>query len=413
MAHVAVLPFPAPGHSTPMLPVVTELVSRGHRVSFAVTPELASAVAGAGATPLEYRSLLAGKRQPESFTADYLAQEPLRCIEEGAAVTAQLLPVLSADVPDVVVYDVSTFPTGRALASRLGRPGVQVFPVFGSNETFSFGEAQSAELSSWGDPVSPDHPALAEFLERARAFAAEFGLLGTGAGIEGLWPLLRPCDDDNLVFLPREFQLQAEAFDDRHAFVGPCLPDAGPVPDGITPPGDDPLVLVSLGTTFNRHTEFFRRCAEAFAGQPWRVVITLGTGGTEPADLEPLPPNVVARTWAPHAPLLAEASAFVCHAGMGSMMESLYRGTPLVLVPPDVTEHRLNARRAEELGVGRDLRFAETTAESLRDAVVEMATSLDVRERVAAMARHCVEGGGAARAADVLEECASRAVAPA
>lgn len=141
-----------------------------------------------------------------------------------------------------------------------------------------------------------------------------------------------PCADRNLVFLPREFQLQADQFDDRHTLVGPCLPPAPPGPSEAAPPGDDPLVLVSLGTTFNHQTEFFRRCAQAFAGTPWRVVITVGTGGTDPADLEPLPPNVRVVRWAPHAALLAEAAAFVCHAGMGSMMESLARGTPVVLV---------------------------------------------------------------------------------
>lgn len=405
MAHLAVLPFPAHGHVTPMLPVVTELTARGHRVTFATTPELATTVVGAGATPLPYRSLLAGKRQPEAFTAEYLAHEPLRCIEEGAEVTAQLLPALAADPPDAVVYDVSTFPTGRALAARLGRPGVQLFPVFASNERFSFGEAQSAELAAWGDPVDPGHPALGEFLDRARDFAAEHDVTGRD---DALASLLHPCDDRNLVFLPREFQLHADRFDGRHHFVGPCLPPAAPEPSDLAPPGDGPLVLVSLGTTFNRHTAFFRRCSQAFAGTPWRVVITLGTGGTDPADLEPLPPNVRAVRWAPHAALLAEASAFVCHAGMGSIMESLSRGTPLVLVPPEVTEHRLNARRAQELGLARELRFADTTAEQLRDAVVEVATSERVRDRVAAMARHSADAGGAARAADVLERaCAA------
>ncbi|MBV9315154.1 MAG: hypothetical protein JO100_15820, partial [Pseudonocardia sp.] len=336
MAHIALMPFPAHGHVNPTLPVASALVRRGHRVTFPTTAEFTDTVVDTGATPLVYRSLLAGKEQPESFTADYIAHEPLRCINEGMLVTGQLKVAFAQDVPDLFVYDVSTFPTGRALASIFDRPGLQLFPVFASNERFSFGQAQSAELA---EPVSPDHPALIEFFERTEAFLAEHGLSDTD-----VWEFLRPCDDHNLAFLPKQFQLHADDFDDRHAFVGPCLRPA-PQPDGWLDEADDrPLVLISLGTTFNRNAEFFRRCAAAFVGLSWRVVITLGSGSVDPAELSDLT-HVEVYQWAPHTVLLSRASVFVCHAGMGSMMEALSFGVPLVLVPPDVTEHRINARR--------------------------------------------------------------------
>jgi MGT family glycosyltransferase len=388
--HVFLNPLPAYGHVTPTLAVVTELIERGHKVTFATTAEFADAVSATGAVSLCYESDLAGKVQPERFTADYVAREPLRCIEENIR-TTRFFERNFDGVPDLFVYDVSTFPAGRALSAKYDRPAIQLFPVFASNERFVFGHRQAAELD---EPISAGHPAIVEFLEKVGEFVAEHGLDTT------VERFLTPCDEANLVFLPKEFQLGAEDFDDRHTFVGPCLPREHD--RSWRPPDGSPVVLISLGTTFNRNPAFFRRCAEVFADLPWHVVLTLGSR-VDVAELGPLSSTVEAHQWLPHAGVLEHASVFVCHAGMGTMMEALSFGVPLVLVPPDVTEHRLNARRAAELGLGRMVSSVDVSAEEIRDAVLAVAGDRETRDRVARM-RDVVRGaGGAIRAADVIE----------
>ncbi len=391
VGHILFNPLPAYGHVTPTLAVVRELIERGHKVTFATTEEHADAVAATGAVPLTYESEMASKVQPERFTADYVAREPLRCIEENILTTRHFERSL-ADMPDLFVYDVSTFPTGRALARKYGRPAIQLFPVFASNDRFSFGHVQAAELEG---TISAEHPAIVDFLKKVDAFIEEHGL---GVSAE---EFLYPCDEANLVFMPEEFQLSAHEFDERHTFVGPCLPRVQDTTSWRRP-DDSPVVLISLGTTFNRNPEFFRRCAEVFADLPWRVVITLGSR-VEVAELGELPPNVEAHQWLTHSAVLQHASVFVNHAGMGTMMEALSFGVPLVLVPPDVTEHRLNARRAAELGLGRMVSSVDVSADEIRDAVLAVVSDEKVRERVTWM-RDVVNGaGGAARAADVVE----------
>ena len=116
---------------------------------------------------------MAGKVQPERFTADYVAREPLRCIEENILTTRHFERSL-AEMPDLFVYDVSTFPTGRALARKYGRPAIQLFPVFASNETFSFGMCRPPR--SRGREISAEHPAIVEFLAKVGAFIEEHGL---------------------------------------------------------------------------------------------------------------------------------------------------------------------------------------------------------------------------------------------
>ncbi len=391
--HVLFMPLPAYGHVTPTLAVVSELIERGHKVTFATTEEHADAVAATGAVPLCYESEMASKVQPERFTAEYIAREPLRCINENILTTRHFERNF-AEMPDLFVYDVSTFPAGRGLARKYGRPAIQLFPVFASNETFNFGMRQAAEIEG-SSSITAEHPAIVEFLAKVAGYIDEHGL---NMSVE---EFLTPCDEVNLVFMPEEFQLNAHDFDDRHTFVGPCLPreqDAS-----WNPPSDGrPVVLISLGTTFNRNPAFFRRCAEVFADLPWHVVITLGSR-VEVAELGDLPPNVEAHQWLTHAGVLRHASAFVNHAGMGTMMEALSFGVPLVLVPPDVSEHRLNARRAAELGLGRMVSSVDVSADEIRDAVLAVADDERVRTRIAWM-RDVVNGaGGAVRAADVVE----------
>jgi calicheamicin 4-deoxy-4-thio-alpha-D-digitoxosyltransferase len=67
-----------------------------------------------------------------------------------------------------------------------------------------------------------------------------------------------------------------ETFDDRYAFVGPCLTERAHQGEW-QPPGIGPMLWISLGTAFNERTDFFRTCAEAFAGTPWQVVMSIGT----------------------------------------------------------------------------------------------------------------------------------------
>ncbi|MGH3973302.1 MAG: hypothetical protein ACRDS9_08250 [Pseudonocardiaceae bacterium] len=55
MPHIAMCGIGAHGHLNPSLPVITELVARGHRVSYVVPESFAQIVASTGAVPVVYR----------------------------------------------------------------------------------------------------------------------------------------------------------------------------------------------------------------------------------------------------------------------------------------------------------------------------------------------------------------------
>ncbi|MFJ2741706.1 nucleotide disphospho-sugar-binding domain-containing protein [Streptomyces sp. NPDC087440] len=209
----------------------------------------------------------------------------------------------------------------------------------------------------------------------------------------------------NVVSVPREFQYRGEEFDeDGFVFVGPCLREHERTvdPAGWRPPASGlPVVLISLGTSFNAQPDFFRRCVAALAsGGRWHVVLVTGPG-VDAASLGPLPDNVEVHAWLPLQSVLAHTRVFVCHGGWGTVMQSLYAGTPMVVVPQvgetDQLAHQLGA-----LNLGAVLSREEATVPALREAVAAVDADRELRDAVARMREHVLAAGGAERAADAL-----------
>jgi MGT family glycosyltransferase len=285
------------------------------------------------------------------------------------------------------------------LARAWDIPVVQLCPTIASSPGFSMSERQAAEVTGPPPaPIDPDRPALIDFAERRAKLLA-------GNGIDDS-PLEGPEHGPNIVFLPKEFQVAPETFDDRFAFIGPCL-DPAPIAGGWAPPDDRPVLLLSLGSSYTPdQAEFLRSCADALSGTPWHVVMTLGHR-VSAADLGPLPANVEAHQWLKHPEVLRHATAFVTHAGMGSVMESLAYGVPMVLVPHHI-DQRVIAHRAAELDLGRVLLREDDAPSRLVAALDEVASSPGIAAAVAAMRRHLFEAGGAVRGADVAESLTKR-----
>lgn len=109
----------------------------------------------------------------------------------------------------------------------------------------------------------------------------------------------------------------------------------------------------------------------------------------------------------PHLTVLRHASVAVTHGGMGTVMEALHSGCPMVVVPTSDLDWP-TGRRIEELSLGRVLPPGEVTAERLREAVLGVAADEDVRRATDAMRRDVRAAGGAVRAADEIEQYLTR-----
>ncbi|MGX7825865.1 macrolide family glycosyltransferase [Actinokineospora sp. 24-640] len=394
MSHIAFFNNSGYGHVIPTLGVVEELVRRGHRVTYVTGDRLVDTVAATGARVLGYDSQLVHVDLSEMVTADATSRMPGIYLQEGVDILAVAEPVLAADRPDLIAFDMTVYHAGRILARKWDVPSVECFPSFASNEHFSFLDRMLEKMPDKGTLL---HPALQAFFGRLTRLMAEHGQ--PDRAIE---QIMGQTDELNLVFYPRSFQPAGATFDDRHCFMGPCLDYVDQSEPPWTPPGDGrPVVLISLGTSVHRQPDFFRMCVETFAGTPWHIVLAVHNS-VDPADLAPLPPNIEAHAWIPHLAVLEHAAVFVSHAGLGSLMGGLYKGVPLVLVPTS-PEHKVNAQRVAELGLGRVVREEVLSPAKLRTAVEDVAADQLTKNRVLKMRRDIAQAGGPGKAADAIE----------
>ncbi|MGO1050255.1 macrolide family glycosyltransferase [Crossiella sp. CA198] len=386
--HIAFLAGPASGHINPTLPLVEELLARGHQVSYATGEAFVPAVSAAGARPLPLPWVLPRPVVSKGGqTTEDLARTLLGFIEQSRTVLPVLEQALTANRPDVLCYDMMTT-FGALIATKLGLAQATTVPNFASSETFSL-QALLAPRD-----FDPGHPVFRQYIAARRELTIDFGLAPEQFDSAfAIAPL-------NLVFLPREFQLAGDTFDDRFHFIGPSLGRRAHSTDWRPPADGSPVLFVSLGTAFNDRPDFFTLCANAFAGTAWQVAMAIGE--TDPARLGAIPPNFEVRPYFPQPTVLAHAAAFLTHAGMNSTMEAAHYQVPLVAFP-QTPEQALNARRAQELGFCRLLDAGQLDSDLLRQTVAEVAADQGVRASLAAMAKHLHAAGGAAAGADALE----------
>lgn len=403
--HIAFICLPAAGHVNPTLPVVAELVRRGHRVTYATSATYAEAVESAGANFFKCGEDLAaqfprigpsaedghaarpGKGMRAGSGSGMMSVLLARLLEGAREEFPALLARLAMDLPDVVCYDAMTL-AGKMAAVKLALPDVALLPSYASNEHFSMRELMPA-----GAPAEM-LAAWKQVLRQIDDFAAEQGLAQFNF-LEG------PPASLNICFIPREFQPAGETFDARFEFVGPSLGQRALEEVWEPRTKDRPLVFISLGTTpLNDRPDFFRMCLEAFAATQWQVAMAVGDW-INVSELGEIPDNVEVRAFFPQLDV-SHADVFLSHTGMNSTMEALYFGVPLVAFPLQ-PEQEANARRVEDLGLGRRLVAESLSPGLIRTVVAEVSDDQHIRRNLETMSERVRGAGGSTAAADAIE----------
>jgi MGT family glycosyltransferase len=382
--HIVMVGCTAPSHVYPSLGVIRELVDRGHRVSYVVGSPLAGLVEPTGASVVAHPTIF--PLGEAAVWPDDPADAMRVFLDEAIAIHPRLTSAFDDDRPDLLLYDIGGL-GAPVLGERYGVPAVQLSPTLVAWEGY---DEDMAEVMA---PIKASPSGV--------DYAATYTKWLASNGIEAdAWEWLgHPARILSLI--PRAMQPQADRVGPHVRFVGPCLDPARLADRSWTPPlSGRRVLLVSFGTAYNDQPDVYRACVEAFASD-WHVVMSIGKH-VSPDAVGPLPDSVEVFESVPQLAVLAAASAFITHAGMGGATESLWFGVPTVAIPQAADQFG-NAAQLESLGVGRHLPASSVTAASLRKAVDEVSSSPEVAKRLAELKAEIRRHGGIAAAADAVE----------
>jgi UDP:flavonoid glycosyltransferase YjiC (YdhE family) len=283
------------GNSTPVLGLATRLLARGHEVKV-VSPD-------------DMRA---------RFSAVGIAYEVL--VREPGAVLA----LIERESPSVVIVDFM-WPEWMSEAEASGAPWV-------------------ALVHTLYDRVAVGILTAFTTLDQINASRARLGLDRLSEAAEILDRATRV-----LVTAPPALDSSTDV-PANVVFVGAILEERGPDTGWRPPPGEGPLVSVSLGTTPGLDEgPPLQRVLDAFASRPLRGLVNLSSY-VDVSMLE-VPPNVMVDGYVRHAAVLPHVRAMINHAGLGSIVAALSHGVPMLCVPLDRDQPH-NASRVEALGTG-------------------------------------------------------------
>jgi MGT family glycosyltransferase len=432
MAKYIFVNISAHGHVNPTLAVVQELVARGEQVVYFLTEEFRSTIEATGATFRPYTHPVPGmsSTNPTDPAGKNGVPMPILQAQMSEKMVEELLEPMRAEQGDVLVYDFMCL-WGRILGKLLNIPAVQLRPSYasfpkdmkaimaraqelgvpligpfagGRPGTEAPGDGQPEGGTAGVGQFGPGNP-MAQFMEQVKApLAALYQKYGLPPdNLQDVF--FKNVEPLTIAFIPRSFQPDGEEFDKRVVFLGPSIntrPDPTDFP--LAQLEGKQVLYISLGTAFNNQVEFYKTCIAAFKDMPLQVVLAYGKR-INPADLDPIPANFLARSHVPQLDVLRYANVFISHGGMNSTMESLYHGVPLIEFP-QMVEQMMTASRIEELGLGIILNRKQLSPETLRAAVERIMNDTTIHTRIRDMQQQIRTSGGYQLAADTLMDYA-------
>jgi MGT family glycosyltransferase len=415
--------IPAAGHTMPALPIVQELVQRGHDVRWYAGAAYADRIEAVGARfcPMSGDDLSVVGLEgffPERRRYSGLRKLQFDMVHGFARPIRTYLPdlqaLLAAEPADLVVGDTG-FQAG-ALLAELGGPPFASFGIsvvgFPSRHLPPFGFG----LPPYRGPLTRLRGRVLDRLARSVVFRpmtatvnqirAEFGLSRTNQSMFE-YPLASSL---YLQLSTPGFEYPRPDLPEIVRYVGPPRPI---VDSSWQPPswwsdldGSRPVVLVNQGTVATDADDLIRPSLAALAEEDLLVVAV--TGGPDPATLGPLPANARVERFVPFAELLPHVDAFVTNGGFGGLQLALAAGVPAVAAGTTEDKLEVNAR-VGYAGVGLNLRTNRPEPAVIRTAVRRVLTDPTYARRAGELAAEIAAAGREQEAATLLEELASRA----
>ncbi|MGW0175175.1 glycosyltransferase [Rhodococcus sp. NPDC003322] len=348
---VAVVAGPDPGHAIPAIALCLKLIAAGDDPVLFTGDRWLDAARGAG---ISVRKLKGLAPRPEDDDLDAGA----RIHSRAAYISTEILPDLSAMLPELVVSDILTAGGGMA-AERLDVPWVELSP----HPLY----LPSKGLPPIGSGLAPGEGlrgrARDALMRAATARSIKQGLRQRSEARVGVGlPAQDPGPVARLIATVPALEVPRPDWPEHAHVVGPLLWE--PTTDLLgLPPGDGPLVTIAPSTAHTGAEGMLETALTALDGTGVRVVASMLDA--PPADL----PSWARAGLGRQDALLADSSVVVCGGGHGMLAKTLLAGVPAVTVPGGGDQWELANRAARQ---GSALVVRPLTADALREAVLRM-----------------------------------------
>jgi MGT family glycosyltransferase len=423
MARFLVCTIPVIGHVTPAIPIVEKLVQNGHEVCWYTGIQFQSKVEATGAQFVRMQQ-----------AADY--SDPAQISEESVAIRNRLTGIKQlqfdlkyvfidsavgqlADLTDILTWyqaDVVLADSFFVGASWLHEKGGPVWAQLGVSILF----AQSRDVPPVGFGWQPSQSSLGKWRDRAlkrllrsvvfrevRAYAtAARAKVGLDAPMPFVFDLVSPYL--YLASTVPSFEYPRSDLPRQVHFVGP----AQPARSGAVEPleilqnlPDRPIVHVTQGTISNDPSQLLMPTFEALANENVSVIATTGNRSLADIDLSTLPENARVEQFIPYAQFLPHVDVMITNGGFQGVQAALAHGIPLITAGKTEEKPEIGARVAWS-GVGIDLKTQTPTPAKIRQAVREILTNSQYRDRAQVLQTEIATYDFAIRSVELLEELA-------
>lgn len=388
MSRVLIINGNLHGHINPTLPLVKELVDRGEEAWYFCDESFREKVLSTGA------HFIASGDEMEKFYKTYrpTGNHPFyTIIEYIIKMDLVLVPAILEKIKgmkfDYIIHD-SIIGGGKFIGEILK------IPMISSSSSFAMNKLPIPEYML----ERGFHPQLDEFYNVLEKACSDWKV-----SVPSVLDIFFKKGDLNIVYTSKEFQADAESFDETFKFVGPSISERN---DAIDFPLDElnsqKVVYISLGTINTKFVDFYKKCMEALHDMDLKVVMAVGTK-TDLASFDNIPENFIVRNYMPQLEILKRASLFISHGGMNSVTEALYYGVPVIAIPM-VNDQYMVARQLSASGAGFSLKMDEITTGDIKNSVDKMLSDKSFHDASSKIGVSFKAAGGYKAAVDYIFE---------
>ena len=196
--------------------------------------------------------------------------------------------------------------------------------------------------------------------------------------------------------------------------IGPTIevrPDSLPSKDEVKEMlgfGRNPLIFVPISGPVREKSYLIGVLKEIMCRFPEKYDVVMSLGDPNSMSKPIKNGKVVIYPWLPHRfDLLKACDLVIARAGHGTIVQSMYYGKPLILIPtPNQTEQHNNARRAEELGIAKIIPQRKTSYDNLLSSVEEVLEKDGYGKRAEKIQKEVLTYNGVEKAFEIITSLA-------